>query len=65
VTRKLLLTAALLAVGAFSLHGALAQQSQQEGSGNEMQVTGTVTDVDDRDHVITIDGEACRRSATR
>lgn len=58
--RKLLLTAALLAVGAFSLHGALAQQSQQtqqEGSGNEMQVTGTVTDVDDQDHVITIDGK--------
>lgn len=55
--RKLLLMAATLAVGAFSLHGALAQQTKQEGSGNEMEVTGTVTEVDENTNVITIDGK--------
>lgn len=55
--RNLMLACALLAVGAFSLHGALAQQTTQEGSEDEMQVTGTVTEIDEDTKVITIDGQ--------
>ena len=53
--RKLML---ILAVGAFSLQGALAQQdAKQAGGEQEMQVTGTVTEVDEDANVITVDGK--------
>lgn len=59
--RKLMLVAAALAVGAFGPDQALAQQAQQQGSGQAaeegMKVTGMVTEADQETKEITIEDE--------
>ena len=52
--RKLMLIAAALAAGAVGLNDAAAQQTQQQGSEEEMKVTGMVTEADDQTNEITI-----------
>ena len=52
--RKLMLIAAALAAGAIGLNGAAAQQTQQQGSAEEMKVTGMVTEADQQTKEITI-----------
>jgi hypothetical protein len=53
--RKLMLIAAALAAGAVGLNGAAAQQAQNQGSMDEMKVTGMVTEADQETKEITID----------
>lgn len=55
--RRLMFVAAALVAGTFSLQAALAQETKQEGAEDEMSVTGTVTEVDDTTHEITVDGK--------
>jgi hypothetical protein len=50
---KIMLIAALLAVGAFTLHGATAQQEKQ-ASEEGIKVTGMVTEADQETREITI-----------
>jgi hypothetical protein len=52
--RKLMLIAAALAAGAVGLNSAMAQQTQQQGSAEEMKVTGMVTEADEQTKEITI-----------
>jgi hypothetical protein len=52
--RKLMLIAAALAVGAVGLNGTAAQQAQNQGSMDEMKVTGMVTEADQKTKEITI-----------
>ena len=56
--RKLMLSAAALAAGAVGLNGVAAQQTQQQGSqqgsAEEMKVTGMVTEADQQTKEITI-----------
>jgi hypothetical protein len=42
--RKIMLVAAALMAGAVGLNGTAAQQTQQQGSEGEMEVTGMVTE---------------------
>jgi hypothetical protein len=55
--RKLILTVALLAGGAFALDGAAAQQAQGQSSEEEMKVTGMVTEADQDTKEIQIEDE--------
>jgi hypothetical protein len=52
--RKLMLVAAALAAGAVGLNGAVAQQTQQPSSAEEMKVTGMVTEADQQTKEIKI-----------
>lgn len=56
--RRFVLMLAALALGAFGLHGAAAQQVQQQGQADDgAKVTGVVTSADAQTGEITIDGK--------
>ncbi len=52
--RKVLIALAALTAGALSLNASAGQQIQQTAANDEMKATGTVTDVDQDKHEITI-----------
>jgi hypothetical protein len=52
--RKIMLVAAALTAGALGLNQAMAQQTQKQGSAEEMKVTGMVTEADQQTNEITI-----------
>lgn len=55
--RKLMLVATALAAGAIGLNQAVAQQSQQQATEEDMKVTGMVTEADQQTNEITIDDQ--------
>jgi hypothetical protein len=56
--RRLMLIAAALIIGGLGWHGATAQQAPKEqGTAEEMKVTGTVTEADEETREITIEGQ--------
>jgi Cu/Ag efflux protein CusF len=52
--RKLMLIATVLAAGAAGLNEGAAEQDQQQSAGDEMKVTGMVTEADQTSKEITI-----------
>jgi len=55
--RRSMLMTAVVAAGALSLGGALAQQAQLQASEDDQEVTGTVTAADEETHEIVIDDQ--------